>query len=170
MAACVSVFLCLSICSLVYITPSQAFLYGDTYDMSVKAMVKASQTFIQMTKQAGMKECLTDISNLALSEKADDKADADVHEGDAVDQLPGNEELLIPDDVIEVTLKPKDHKSKTAHDMPETKTIRISKLSDTRRDAVLRGKKMVSGLLSLPNPFACAGGFGAHGIRCHIGS
>ena len=56
MAACVSVFLCLSICSLVYITPSQAFLYGDTYDMSVKAMVKASQTFIQMTKQAGMKE------------------------------------------------------------------------------------------------------------------
>ena len=71
-----------------------------------------------------------------------------MHEGDAVDQLPGNEELLIPDDVIEVTLKPKDHKSKTAHDMPETKTIRISKLSDTRRDAVLRGKKMVSGLLS----------------------
>ena len=49
--------------------PCQAFLSGDAYDASVKALVKASQTHAQMTKQVGTKEVLADISNLALSEK-----------------------------------------------------------------------------------------------------
>ncbi|WP_353239638.1 hypothetical protein, partial [Limnohabitans sp.] len=65
-------------------------MYGDTYDASVKALVKASQTCTQMAKQVGIKEVLTDISNLALAEKKDEKKTDAMHEAVA-HQLPGDD-------------------------------------------------------------------------------
>lgn len=127
--------------------PSQAFLYNDTYDAAVKSLVKSSQTCVQLSRQPVVKEVLGDISNLVQAEKKDDADGAQKHGDDEDDDhLPGKDDACNPDDVIEVTLKVQ--KSKTAGDVPETKTIHIGNLSDARRDAVLRGKKMVAGLLS----------------------
>ncbi|MFM7982482.1 MAG: hypothetical protein ACKPKO_24485, partial [Candidatus Fonsibacter sp.] len=96
-------------------------MYGDTYDASVKALVKSIQTCTQMAKQVGIKEVLTDISNLALAEKQyETKTDA-MHEKDA-QQLLGDDDMSAPDDVIEVAVELKDQKPKTAQDMPESKT------------------------------------------------
>ena len=43
-------------------------MYGDSYDASVKALVKASQTHTQISKQAGIKDVPGDISNLVTAE------------------------------------------------------------------------------------------------------
>ena len=76
-------------------------MYGDAYDDSVKALVKASQTHAQMSKQVGIKEVLADISIFALSEKKDDAVDSK-KEGN--DQLLSFDEASGRDDVIEVTV------------------------------------------------------------------
>ena len=49
--------------------PSQAFLYNDTYDAAVKALVKSSQTCVPLSRQPVVKEVLGDISNLVQAEK-----------------------------------------------------------------------------------------------------
>ena len=111
----------------------------------MKALVKASQTHTQISRQAGIKEVLGDISNLATAEKQEDTPDSKTADNN---QVPGTDDPSDLDDIIEVTVKLTERNNKPQTAQPETKMIRLNNLPDIKRDTVLRGKKMVARLLS----------------------
>ena len=120
------------------------------HDVAIRGMVKRNRTAPHILKQRGMPATLADLSSLLEVETKEDEDQAVVDEG-------GLDRLLVNglvahvdyDDVIEIALP--DSGSGSTRIKPDGrvgKTVRISELSECRREAAIRGKLVFKSLRS----------------------